>query len=199
MTINQHHIVFIGHNFSINCVYLAFYCKQLSLNHHSAMARPFVKWAGGKGKLLSTLNDNWSRPKRVGFLYSIWWWWVVGRLRQSSASLHPPFGTSFLREPLTRPRPATLCQSLPTTIQRPALMVFQLPLSCSEHISLWFLLYERHTFWDYAPATPIPILLLSFLWTSDGTSWSRDWTLCFRSRIPAQSAFCCGASVHGHL
>lgn len=58
MTINQHHIVLIGHNFSINCVYLVFYCKQLSLNHHSAMARPFVKWAGGKGKLLSTLNDN---------------------------------------------------------------------------------------------------------------------------------------------
>ena len=144
-------------------------------------------------------SDFWSRPKRVGFLYSIWWWWVVGRLRQTSASLHPPFVTLFLREPLTRPRPATLCQSLPTTIQRPALMVFQLPLSCSEHISLWFLLYERHTFWDYAPATPIPILLLSFLWTSDGTSWSRDWTLCFRSRIPAQSVFCCGASVHGHL
>ena len=42
-------------------------------------------------------------------------WIVVGRLRQSSASLHPPFGTSFLREPLTRPRPATLCLSLPTT------------------------------------------------------------------------------------
>ena len=27
----------------------------------------------------------------------------------------PFFGTSFLREPLTRPRPATLCQSLPRT------------------------------------------------------------------------------------
>lgn len=42
---------------------------------------------------------------------------VVGRLRQSSASLHPPSGTSFLREPLTRPRPATLCRSLPATTQ----------------------------------------------------------------------------------
>ena len=31
---------------------------------------------------------------------------VVGRLRQSSASLRPPSGTSFLRELLTRPRPA---------------------------------------------------------------------------------------------
>ena len=71
-------------------------------------------------------SDFWSRPKRVGFVYSIWWWWVVGRLRQSSASLHPPFGTSFLREPLTRPRPATLCQSLPTTIQRPSLAGFRL-------------------------------------------------------------------------
>ena len=42
---------------------------------------------------------------------------VVGRLRQSSASLHPPSGTSFLREPLTRPRPATLCWRLPATTQ----------------------------------------------------------------------------------
>lgn len=42
---------------------------------------------------------------------------VVGRLRQSSASLHPPSGTSFLRGPLTRPRPAMLCRSLPATTQ----------------------------------------------------------------------------------
>ena len=48
-------------------------------------------------------------------LHSIGRYIVVGGLRQSSASLHPPFGTSFLREPLTRPRPATLCQSPPTT------------------------------------------------------------------------------------
>ncbi len=50
---------------------------------------------------------------------------VAERLCKSFASLHPPSGTSFLREPLTRPRPATLYQSLSTTTQRTSLLPFQ--------------------------------------------------------------------------
>ncbi len=44
---------------------------------------------------------------------------VAGGPFQSSASLHPPFGTSFLREPLMRPRPATLWQGPPATHDQP--------------------------------------------------------------------------------
>ena len=70
---------------------------------------------------------------------------VVGRLRQSSASLHPPSGTSFLREPLTRPRPATLCRSLPATTQLTSLPVFQQQVPYFEPVCAWTLLYKQHT------------------------------------------------------
>lgn len=70
---------------------------------------------------------------------------VVGRLRQSSASLHPPSGTSFLREPLTRPRPATLCRSLPATTQLTSLPVFQQQVPYFEPACAWTLLYKQHT------------------------------------------------------
>lgn len=50
---------------------------------------------------------------------------VVGRLRQSSASLHPLSGTSFLRVPLARQRPTMLCRSLPATTRLTLLPVFQ--------------------------------------------------------------------------
>ena len=70
---------------------------------------------------------------------------VVGRLRQSSASLHPPSGTSFLREPLTRPRPATLCRSLPATTQLTSLPVFQQQVPYFESACAWTLLYKQHT------------------------------------------------------
>ena len=86
-----------------------------------------------------------SRPKRVGFLRSIGRHRVVGRLRQSSASLHPPFGTSFLREPLTRPRPATLWQSLPTTTLRASMLVFQEQVPYFEPVSALTWPYKQHT------------------------------------------------------
>lgn len=70
---------------------------------------------------------------------------VVGRLRQSSASLHPPSGTSLLREPLTRPRPATLCRSLPATTQLTSLPVFQQQVPYFEPACAWTLLYKQHT------------------------------------------------------
>ena len=70
---------------------------------------------------------------------------VVGRLRQSSASLHPPSGTSFLREPLTRPRPATLCRTLPATTQLTSLPVFQQQVPYFEPACAWTLLYKQHT------------------------------------------------------
>lgn len=70
---------------------------------------------------------------------------VVGRLRQSSASLHPPSGTLFLREPLTRPRPATLCRSLPATTQLTSLPVFQQQVPYFEPACAWTLLYKQHT------------------------------------------------------
>ena len=46
-------------------------------------------------------------------LFFLLWRVVIGRFRQSFTSLHPPYVTLFLREPLTRPRPATLYRSLP--------------------------------------------------------------------------------------
>ena len=70
---------------------------------------------------------------------------VVGRLRQSSASLHPPSGTLFLREPLTRPRPATLCRRLPATTQLTSLPVFQQQVPYFEPACAWTLLYKQHT------------------------------------------------------
>ena len=86
-----------------------------------------------------------SRPKRVGFVRSIGRHRVVGRLRQSSASLHPPFGTTFLREPLTRPRPATLWQSLPTTTLRASMLVFQEQVPYFEPVSALTWPYKQHT------------------------------------------------------
>ena len=98
-----------------------------------------------KSKLLTTCITKRSRPKRVGFLHSIGRHRVIGRLRQSSASLHPPFGTSFLREPLTRPRPATLWQSLPTTTQRASMLVFQEQVPYFGLVSSLTRLYRQHT------------------------------------------------------
>ena len=65
-----------------------------------------------------------SRPFQVGFFHSIWQERVAGRLWQSSASLHPPFGTKFLREPLKRPRPVTLCQSPSGSYTAVSIMIF---------------------------------------------------------------------------
>ena len=89
--------------------------------------------------------SNEADPKGLVSFFYIGCRRVVGRLRQSSASLHPPSGTSFLREPLTRPRPATLCRSLPATTQLTSLPVFQQQVPYFEPACAWTLLYKQHT------------------------------------------------------
>lgn len=90
------------------------------------------------GKQMRLTQKGWS-------LFYIGCRRVVGRFRQSSASLHPPSGTSFLREPLTRPRPATLCRSLPATTQLTSLPVFPQQVPYFEPVCAWTLLYKQHT------------------------------------------------------
>ena len=108
-----------------------------------SLARTFRTALGSKNK--SRQKTNEADPKGLVSFFYIGCRRVVGRLRQSSASLHPPSGTSFLREPLTRPRPATLCRSLPATTQLTSLPVFQQQVPYFEPACAWTLLYKQHT------------------------------------------------------